>query len=415
MDDDSFSWESRIFFLYFIFRTPALTNLHLQGAPGADLVEAGGEIDTGVNKVFALDLGHFLYVSIHDVLFSDMPVRSLAGEVKTFQAFQTVQRPMADFFPLHNQEAMPFLRRLGVLEFSAVAPLVIKAVFGGKAVDLGHGEKEPAGFPGGKVSGGSGKDFNGVSRFNRATLKNSNKYPFPGHDTVSGQPINGAPVMTDLADLGNLDQRFRAYPQPGPDGQGRQIQSLGSEVFGEGPGSNLQAQILHLFYAFHSQQADLTVPGAPMGITLQSEIFQEHPVGDIFFGHPFLIANGNSYDFHLFLFPPEFEDHHVGRIRAGDLQTVRVLQPGELSPELQNGVKRKDTVLCPLADGGPHFLEFEGLPYLMAVGTFPGTSNFNDLAPYLVFMAHDEPFLFLDSYKMHLKIVVGPDQMVKHF
>jgi hypothetical protein len=165
-------------------------------------------------------------------------------------------------------------------------------------VDLGHGNQKPADFTGGEGSAAFGKDFNRISRLHRAALKNPNKYPFPGHDTVAGQSVNGAPVVADLADLGHLDQRFGTYPQAGPYGQGRQIQAFGGKVFGERPGSNLQTQILHLLDALHGQQADLTVPGSPMGITRQSKILQQQTLGDILLGDPFLLADGNSHDSH---------------------------------------------------------------------------------------------------------------------
>jgi hypothetical protein len=54
--------EKFLWFLWldFVFRTSSVTAPHLQRASGTDLVQAGREIDPGVDKIFALDFGHFL-------------------------------------------------------------------------------------------------------------------------------------------------------------------------------------------------------------------------------------------------------------------------------------------------------------------------------------------------------------------
>jgi hypothetical protein len=78
-----------------------------------------------------------------------------------------------------------------------------------------------------------------------------------------------------------------------------QVNALGCDILSEVTEPHVQAQGFHLFDGFVGQQADLSVPGASMGIVLQPEAFHDGARPDILFPRPFLLAdiNGKNLSF----------------------------------------------------------------------------------------------------------------------
>jgi hypothetical protein len=53
--------------------------------------------------------------------------------------------------------------------------------------------------------------------------------------------------------------------------------------------------------------------------------------------------NSRIPELFLNFFPPDLKNYHIIRIRTGDLETIRVLRPGEGPPEFQDCKEREDT------------------------------------------------------------------------
>jgi len=97
--------------------------------------------------------------------------------------------------------------------------------------------------------------------------------PFPGHDAVSDRIKDIAPVMADLADLGDLQQNFIADFQSGADGKQRKINAFCCEIFREISIFYVQSLRPDLVNAFPRQKAHLPDARLCMGIVYQTKIF----------------------------------------------------------------------------------------------------------------------------------------------
>ena len=94
----------------------------------------------------------------------------------------------------------------------------------------------------------------GVAHSYFPTSQNPGKYSFPRHDTVPGQIIDGAFIMANLADLGDLHQGGIPQCQTGSHRDLCPINSRGGYVFGEIAEGDLQSLSLSLFYALRGKK-----------------------------------------------------------------------------------------------------------------------------------------------------------------
>lgn len=158
-----------------------------------------------------------------------------------------------------------------------------------------------------KVEGGMAARFrsvaddgDGVSRGDGAPRLDDREDPFLGHDAIASLVIDGAAIVTLLADLGDLQQDGLADSQPAADRQGHEIDPFGGEIFGKISGTDLKPHGDHFVDALLGEETELAVAAASVRVVFQSPVGKQFPLGDVSFPLAFVLAKTNGQDLSTF-------------------------------------------------------------------------------------------------------------------
>jgi len=114
------------------------------------------------------------------------------------------------------------------------------------------------------------QDANGISRPDHSAPENTGEDAFPGHHTVAHLMKNGAPAVTLLADLGDLEKDSLPKTKPCTRYQLPQPDAGGCDIFGKIPRIHRKSSLADFRDALHGEQAHLPVPVPCMGISVET-------------------------------------------------------------------------------------------------------------------------------------------------
>jgi hypothetical protein len=141
-----------------------------------------------------------------------------------------------------------------------------------------------------------------ITHFYVSPRKNFCKYPFFGHDAVSGPVEDGTFFMAFFSDLGDLHKGFFPQPHLLADFLGFPVNTGGGNVFSKIPEIEYKLSGTYGFDAFGRQKTELPVPVTGMGITFDTMVFHQFCLVDTVFGGAFFFADGNGNYFHKISF-----------------------------------------------------------------------------------------------------------------
>ena len=138
-----------------------------------------------------------------------------------------------------------------------------------------------------------------------AARYDAGEHALPGHDALTDKLPDGAALVTFLADLRDLQHRFAAHPQTCSHREGEQLDPFRGQVFGkDAVAEAVGTSVAGFFNAFRPQQADLPVPLARVGVSLQPKILDQPSFRNGDFGRFFLFTDIDRQYFRHDVIPP---------------------------------------------------------------------------------------------------------------
>ena len=112
-----------------------------------------------------------------------------------------------------------------------------------------------------------------IAGSHRTAADNPGEQSLPGHDAVACLSLHGtSPVMTFLADLGDLQHNFFPKGQTIADLQACKIDIPGDDILGKGAVTQAGQLFFHQIDAFTGQQRNLPVPFAGVSIIADTPV-----------------------------------------------------------------------------------------------------------------------------------------------
>ena len=149
---------------------------------------------------------------------------------------------------------------------------------------------------GGGVLAGAVADlqhFEGIARFDRSALEHDAENAFAREDAIACEVVDGAPRVTHLADLRDLDNHVFADFDLRTHGHMHYVDAFGTEVFGEIAFFHIEPHSLGALDGLPSKKRDLAMPIARgVCVVFHSEMRDDfNALGDGLFARSFALRD----------------------------------------------------------------------------------------------------------------------------